>query len=191
MDPRWVSACPYGVSKLSAMTSRQFSTNEERWPPFATLLWIATRSSQFTETLADFSPRDAEAFLHEQRYVHGAPLGATISGACLLLRETMASVDLGSPEWNRIRTQDGGMRGFNAHELRLMPNLWLLRSDVLRAWPDYPCIAAWRMAASREWSAPDGLCRRWLDDLSGGARLPMTVVVICWPLGELESQMVF
>src|ERR1700731_1600885 len=152
-------------------------TNDERWPPFATLVWIATRSSQFTEILADFSPRDAEAFLHEQRYVRGAPLRVTISDACLLLREKMASGDLGGLEWNRFRPQDGGMVGFNEHELRLMPNLWLLRSDVLRAWPDIPCVAAWMMAASREWSAPDGLCRRWLDDLSGGPRLPMTVVV--------------
>ena len=142
------------------MTSGQFSTNDERWPPFATLVWIATRSSQFTEILADFSPRDAEAFLHEQRYVRGAPLGLTISDACLLLREKMASGDLGGLEWNRFRPQDGGMVGFNKHELRLMPNLGLLRSDVLRAWTDIPCVAAWMMAASREWSAPDGLCRR-------------------------------
>jgi hypothetical protein len=51
------------------------------------------------------------------------------------------------------------------------------RDDLLRLWPDFPCVGAWKLAKSQPWHPPKNLSPEWLNNLSAGQYLSVAAVV--------------
>ena len=51
------------------------------------------------------------------------------------------------------------------------------RDDVLRLWPDLPCVTAWKKARARDWAPPKNLSPDWLNNLSPGQYVSIAEVV--------------
>jgi hypothetical protein len=51
------------------------------------------------------------------------------------------------------------------------------RGDILRLWPDLPCVAAWNKAKAQAWHPPKDLSADWVNSLSPGQYVALSDVM--------------
>jgi hypothetical protein len=149
------------------MAPTPFSTDDDQWPLVAALTWIATRSLKFTEAFASREIDDADALLALAREGGDMPPGVTLGKAFdALCREIDANKIPGL-----ARTAKSVVRREQEQDARIP------RNDILRLWPDWPCVTAWKKAKTQAWRPPTNLSPDWLNNFSRGQYVSAAEVV--------------
>src|ERR1700730_4889565 len=134
---QWLCRISQSQSKSCPLMTLQEASVEDRWSPVEVLIWIATRSWRFMDTLKGLPLSSVEDRLWRLQKENHSPHPMILSHALLAFREEVERGRIGGLEWTLPRTKDGTICKFNVHEFALM-NISFRATDVRRTWPERP-----------------------------------------------------
>lgn len=159
-----------------------FSTDDERWPFMAVVVWIATRCFErmrqdaaknfphFENDLASWRngvaghlPRGFTAQQAIGELEKGIEHGIIASFAAELAISRRPHLPA-NPRQNSTQSPD-------------LRDLTFARTEALRLWPEYPQAIAYERANKTSWTPPSGLDNAALTMLPEGKRVPLTPTV--------------
>jgi hypothetical protein len=154
----------------------EFSTDEERWTPIQTLIWIATRSRRFMDALKRLPLSSVEDRLWRIQSENHSPHPMILSHALLALREEAKRGHIPGLDKTFPRESDATIGMLNVHDFARL-DISFRAADVLRTWPGWPPALAWNAAKTRPWQAPTGIPKGWIRNLLPADYLPFAEVV--------------